>query len=118
MRDGTCRIKAAFASGTPRSTSFVSSLLRALDIFDTFKGQMGQMATLHKSFANTMVAIKGSCSDDSGTLDATPPDWSDEVEDGYLIRRCSRWLRSARRGRGWKQEAKRKRKHKRGEQNA
>ena len=83
MRDGTCRTKAAFASGTPRSTFFVSSSLGALEIFDTFKGEMGQMATLHKSFANTMVAMKGSCSGDSGTLDATPPDWPDEVEDGY-----------------------------------
>ena len=60
MRDGTCRTKAAFASGTPRSTFFVSSSLGALEIFDTFKGEMGQMATLHKSFANTMVAMKGS----------------------------------------------------------
>ena len=83
MRDGTRRIKSAFASGTPRSTSFVGESLRALEIFDTFKGEMSTMAKLHKSFGNTMVAMKGSYSGDSGTLDATPPDWPDEVEDGY-----------------------------------
>ena len=66
MRDGTRRIKSAFASGTPRSTSFVGESLRALEIFDTFKGEMSTMAKLHKSFGNTMVAMR-----------------PDEVEDGY-----------------------------------
>ena len=79
MRDGTRRIQSAFTSGTPRSTSFVTTSMRALEIFDTFKSEMSTMAKLHKSFGNTMVAIKGSCSEDFGTLDATPPDWSDEV---------------------------------------
>ena len=54
MRDATRQIQSAFTSGTPRSTSFVTDSLRALEIFNTFKGEMSTMAKLHKSFASTM----------------------------------------------------------------
>ena len=77
MRDATRQIQSAFTSGTPRSTSFVTDSLRALEIFNTFKGEMSTMAKLHKSFASTMHSMgsigEGFDVEDDGV----------EVEDGY-----------------------------------